>query len=500
MGYSPELFEWILGPGEIFVSEKVFHYAYSGAVEKDDCGRVASAGSRGRGPYQRFLEEVVGIAARTAPTVAPLWQSWTNFGPNINDAIVREMADLAARCGFVTLELDHGWQLGGHGTTPDPEKFPDFDATAEYVRSRGLKLGLWVSDFRTEHDHDLREMRVGLVVPTLRRWGGTGMSWASGWRDYYADDLVGTSRRYGVAYYKQDFSNIKFGDIAEGHESRTRRESALRGLRGLLTAQRRIRQQAPEVVTELTHEIYWGTPGVPCDLAALSAAALYHVPPNDYSGVGHWKQRFTREWSYDPAEMRRLLLRGCWNARQRFYAHRGLPLYGIEYYGAATVNIGGSLSPEVQDRQICSWLMGQPLVFSGDLASLTEENIARYRNRFELLARLQKEYGIYRHFQFSGVPEPTDSDWHWWGKLNEAGYGAVVVVRGSGGEEARAVNVPWAREGTRYRVRACLADRELGGFTGKELQEGKLKLALPVYGQEILELAPWRRERRETPS
>jgi hypothetical protein len=33
-------------------------------------------------------------------------------------------------------------------------------------------------------------------------------------------------------FFKQDFTNIKFGDVGEGHESRTRKESLLRGLRG----------------------------------------------------------------------------------------------------------------------------------------------------------------------------------------------------------------------------------------------------------------------------
>ena len=39
------------------------------------------------------------------------------------------------------------------------------------------------------------------------------------------------SRRYGVRYFKQDFTNIKFGDAAEGHEGRTRKDSLLRALR-----------------------------------------------------------------------------------------------------------------------------------------------------------------------------------------------------------------------------------------------------------------------------
>ena len=112
------------------------------------------------------------------------------------------------------------------------------------------------------------------------------------------------------------------------------------------------------------------------------------------------------------------MIQGCKNARERFYDHRGLPLYCIEYYGAATVDWQGSLTYEIQDRQVCSWLMGTPSVYAGDLASLRPEQLAHYRERFAILKDLQSRYGIYRHFQFSGVPEPTDRDWHWWGKLN----------------------------------------------------------------------------------
>ena len=53
------------------------------------------------------------------------------------------------------------------------------------------------------------------------------------------------SQKYGVSYFKQDFTNIRFGDMAEGHESRTRNESLLRGLRGLLEAQDLLRKAAP---------------------------------------------------------------------------------------------------------------------------------------------------------------------------------------------------------------------------------------------------------------
>lgn len=482
MGYSTELFEWVLGPGEMFVSEPVFLLAYSGELRNTVSGVSTPRDRAAEGVYLDFLRKYVGVAADREPIDAPQWCSWSNFGWAIDDRIVREQAGIAARCGFALLLLDSGWQKDTIGTEADPSKFPNFAATCRQVRSQGLNVGLWVSCFRTADSPDLRS------VPLIKRDGGYGMSFASPWKEFYAQDLARMSRTYGATYFKQDYTNIKLGDSAEGHESRTHRESFLRGLRGLLEAQDLLRRYAPEVTSELTHEIYWGTPGVPCDVAALKHATAYHIPPNDYAGVGKAKQRPGASWTFDPANLRRELISGCFNARQRFYAHRGLPLYTLEYYAAQAVNFHGSLTPEVQDRQVCSWLMGAPSAFAGDLASLTEENIQRYRQRFDLLRRLEKTYGIYRNFQYSGVPEPTDRDWHWWGKLNREGYGAVVVIRGSQGADKRAVNIPWVLTGRDYQANALLAERPLGHFSGKQLQDGAVHLQLPPLGQEIIEL------------
>ena len=490
MGYSAELFEWVLGPEETFVSEPVFFLAFSGEVRKTLSAISTPRDRTTEGVYLDFLRKYVGVAADQGPIDVPQWCSWSNFGWAINDATMREQADIAARCGFALLLLDSGWQKDKIGSEPDPRKFPDFAATCRHVRSLGLKLGLWVSCFRNADSPDLRTMPEMRSVPLIKRDGGFGMSFASPWKKFYAEDLARISKKYGVSYFKQDYTDIKFGDIAEAHESRTRQESLLRGLRGLIEAQDLLRKAAPEVTAQITHEIYWGTPGVPCDVAALKHAATYHIPPNDYAGVGDAKQRPGPNWSCDPASLRQELISGCFNARQRFYAHRGLPLYALEYYAAHAVNFHGSLTPEVQDRQVCSWLMGAPAVFAGDLASLTEANIQRYRQRFDLLRRLEKAYGTYRNFQFSGVPEPTDRDWHWWGKLNSDGYGAVVVMRGSQGSDKRAINVPWGSPERTYQVNRVLAEKSLGCFSGKQLQDGAVRLQLAPFGQEILELKP----------
>lgn len=489
-GYNPEHFEWVVGPAESFVSEPSFLYGFSGEVIKTASAESIPLDRAVEDGFKTFLREHLEISPARLQIPAPIWCSWSNFGHRIDDVLIREQADIAAKCGFATVQIDDGWQKDRLGITPDAKTFPDFGATCDHIRSNGMRLGLWVSCFRSPDAGDFKALPSAAIAPEVRRLDGLAMSFASPWNQYYANDLVFLHDRYGATYFKQDFSNIQFGDLAVGHHSRTRKESLLRGLRGLLESQALLRHLAPDVANEITHEIYWGTPGTPCDLAALKHVSLYHIPPNDYSGCGHFKERPGPAWSkYNPDTLRTELVKGCMNARNRFYDHRGLPLECVEYYGAATVNWQGSLTPQVQDRQICSWLMGSPSVFAGDLASLTDENIARYRSRFDILKRLEATYGIYRHFQYSGVPSPTDTDWHWWGKLDRHGCGAVVILRGSGGEDRRGINIPWVDPARTYRVAGLFDGKDFGTFTGKQLQNGALSIALPHLGQEILELS-----------
>lgn len=490
MGYTPDYFEWVLGPGENFVSEPVSHFAFDGQNIKT-ISAVSTALDRAvEGPFKDFLRNGIGLRGEASLVPAPVWCSYTNFLTKLTDANMREQADIAARMGFVTFQLDEGWAKtpAPGGSEPGPT-FPDFESTCENIRSKNLRLGLWISCFRDMSSKDLAAIPDGRNLPLFTNTKrGYGMSFSSAWRHYFANDLVFMRDKYGMTYVKQDLTNISKGDIADGHDSRTKKESLLRGLRGLLEANKRVGELAPDVWNQITHEIYWKTPGPPADIAVLKYACAFHTSPNTYKGAGMGSKRVSQSWDIDPLKMRDDLINSCYESRQRFFNHRGLPLYSVEFYAANAVNIKGSLTTAVQDRQVCSWLMGAPTVFAGDLASLTEENILHYRKRFDLLKRLQEQYNIYKYFQYSGVPAPIDTDWHWWGKLNAEGEGVVVVIRGNGGSDSRKINIPWVNAKTKYRLRSLFSEKELGKFTGAQLKEGALTLSLPLYGQEIIEL------------
>ena len=90
------------------------------------------------------------MIARTPPMG---WNSWNTFASNINDALIRQMADFMVDEGYLAagyeyLVIDDCWSLRQRGTdgrlVPDPEKFPHgMKALADYVHQKGLKFGMY---------------------------------------------------------------------------------------------------------------------------------------------------------------------------------------------------------------------------------------------------------------------------------------------------------------------------------------------------------------------
>ena len=80
------------------------------------------------------------------------WNSWNHFACKVSDAVVRAAADGIASngmkdAGYVYVNIDDCWQgkRDSSGMIQANEKFPDMKALADYVHSKGLKLGIYSS-------------------------------------------------------------------------------------------------------------------------------------------------------------------------------------------------------------------------------------------------------------------------------------------------------------------------------------------------------------------
>jgi len=80
------------------------------------------------------------------------WNSWNNFGCDVNEQLIRDVADAMVssgmkEVGYQYVIIDDCWQgerddLGF--IQPDPERFPSgMKALADYIHSKGLKFGIY---------------------------------------------------------------------------------------------------------------------------------------------------------------------------------------------------------------------------------------------------------------------------------------------------------------------------------------------------------------------
>lgn len=80
------------------------------------------------------------------------WNSWNHFADKVDDRTIRATADIMVSsgmrdAGYVYVNIDDTWEgtRDAQGNIRTNEKFPDMKALADYVHSKGLKLGIYSS-------------------------------------------------------------------------------------------------------------------------------------------------------------------------------------------------------------------------------------------------------------------------------------------------------------------------------------------------------------------
>jgi alpha-galactosidase len=98
-------------------------------------------------PDWRVVEQVP-----LAPRPPMGWSSWNKFAEKIDDKTIRAMADAMVStglrdAGYAYVNIDDGWQgtRGADGRIRPNANFPDMKKLADYVHSKGLKLGIYSS-------------------------------------------------------------------------------------------------------------------------------------------------------------------------------------------------------------------------------------------------------------------------------------------------------------------------------------------------------------------
>ena len=140
------------------------------------------------------------------------WNSWNKFAERVDDAAVRAMADAIAsngmkEAGYQYVNIDDTWQGGrdAEGNIIPNKKFPDMKALADYVHSKGLRIGIYSSPGpKTCAGYEGSYGREEQDAKTYAAWGIDYLKYDwCGARSLYADeDMQAVYQKMGDALLK----------------------------------------------------------------------------------------------------------------------------------------------------------------------------------------------------------------------------------------------------------------------------------------------------------
>ncbi len=143
---KPILFDGEFTKGRLTLSMENDGHTYRGAVI-----RVTEEATQPPKPLPLpALHDVPDNGLARTPPMG--WNSWNKFAGTIDDADLRAMADAMvasgmSKVGYKYINIDDTWELGrdAAGNIVPNKKFPDMKALADYVHSKGLKIGIYSS-------------------------------------------------------------------------------------------------------------------------------------------------------------------------------------------------------------------------------------------------------------------------------------------------------------------------------------------------------------------
>jgi alpha-galactosidase len=140
------------------------------------------------------------------------WNSWNKFAGRVKDADVRGMADAfitsgLKAAGYIYVNIDDTWQgnRDAQGNITPNNKFPDMKALADYVHSKGLKIGIYSSPgpntcagYEGSYGHEEQDAK------TWAAWGIDYLKydWCGASRIYKDEDMQAVYQKMGDALRK----------------------------------------------------------------------------------------------------------------------------------------------------------------------------------------------------------------------------------------------------------------------------------------------------------
>ena len=463
--YDTDLFpfERRLAPGETFTSAKS-----SVAFFADGRGMAD--------PHWVVPTYTSRVLMKKGPAYQPLWiyNTWEPFTRGINAGIVRDLIPIAGHMALDIFTVDDGWQQDYAENRINTQAFPNgLDEIGALAGRNNQRLGLWVplaavstnAAVYREHPEWLCRDAQGKPKFTGTASGSQAvMCLASPYKEVAAKRINDLIDRYHLRYVKIDLTTVfnTYGEApgcyAPGHEHASWAESLERIYEGIQFVTDHIYQQHPDVLLDLTFEL-WGQKHV-IDYGLLAAGDL------------DWLSNVDDE-SPEAAGPRQ--------ARTLLY-HRALAI------PTETMLIGNlhAETPPIEERLATA--MGSAPLFLGDLRKLTPAERDWYGEKIRWFKQFRAGVPISEgFFPLGNWQQPGAVTWDGFARLSRQGEGLVVLFKNDAPIAQVEVKLPAFPDGS-FHVRSVMTSQTLGTFSGEQFRRGITAHFPEGHKVEILEI------------
>ncbi len=353
---------------------------------------------------------VLGLVGHTSSQVRVIastppmgWMTWNQFGENIDEKLLRDIADAMVASGMVKagyryLMIDDGWQGGRdkkNNLIPDPVKFPGgIKALADYVHSKGIKLGIY---------SDAAPLTCAGYAASLN----------------FEEQDAKTFAAWGIDYLKYDYCNAP--KDAETAKARYKAMSDA------------LRKSGRDIVFSICE---WGERR-PWEWAADSGGQLWRTT---HDIRDKWKRRADEQWGEGlidilevNAELAEYAGPGRWNDPDMLV----IGLYGRS--GPSSAGGGTGMSDVEYQSNMSLWsIMAAPLIATNDIRTMDAATRRILMNE-EVIAIDQDRLGV------QGVRKIKSNIWNVFLKpLSNGDHAVAILNRGDADAE---FGIDWAELG-----------------------------------------------------
>ncbi len=473
-------FETNLAPGDTFTSPGAFIYVFSADTWEEGF----------EGSFASYTRKYAGIHLFTMKDKPLLmYNTWQPFQAAMDEQLIKDCADKLALAGADLFTIDAGWYkyLGDYDT--DPAKFPNgLKLVADYIRSKGMKVGLWFSaagvnggsSVALQHPEWLiktKDMKNANLHDTRRVTDSSGMdgalrtmSLASPYYDHMKTVISKYVNDLQLSYIKLDFAIANSAYLHDPEQSGDyeSNEQKLYPDRAASYYSNYMR------MLQLMDELHAAFPDLLID-CTFEAWGRYNV--SDYALMQHGDYDWIVNFDVPPPD-------GPINVRQMNYDRaRVIP--------SATMNIGNMQVNFTNAEYVYFSLASSNLCMMGDARKMTGEQIAFYKkwNAYFKSCEAKYQYTQY-HQTYDVFDRATDKNWDGCYRINtEKQAGLLFFYRNNSNDSARNFTIPFLQPQSRYRIYSFEKNKTIAILTGEELKQKGITVKAPgKYTAVVLEI------------